>query len=251
MKENLKVENLKIRNIMKIKEINICPKSELVLIAGANAVGKTSVIKSLEIAFKGKKAMAGITKIVNDEEKEADIIADFDEIVIKRHFTDDGKEELKVLRKDGTKIKKTPQGVLDAMYNKMLKPYAFKEMSPKEQKTMLINSLNLDIDLPKIEEERQKIYDLRTVKGHDRDNAKAHLEGIEPPGKDLPKEVVSIAELSKKLEKAKDFNDVLNGHKTFIDESLSYIKEHEETIKSLQERIGNLREKIKGKNLKI
>lgn len=208
MKKNLKVKKLKIRNIMKIKEVNICPRSELVLIAGVNAVGKTAVIKSLEIALKGRKAMAGITKIVNDEEKEADIVADFDEIVIKRHFTDKGKEELKVLRKDGTEIKKTPQGVLDAMRNKMLKPYEFKEMKPKKQKNLLINSLDLGIDLPKLEEEREKIYDLRTVKGYSRDNAKAHLEKMEAPElwEDMPTKEISVGKLVDELNRRRDHN---------------------------------------------
>lgn len=219
MKKKLKVESLKVKNIMKIKEVNICPKSELVLIAGVNAVGKTSVIKSLEIAFRGKKAMVGLTKIVNDEEKEADIIADFGDIVIKRHFTDDGKEELRVLRKDGTRIKKTPQGVLDAMCNKMLKPYEFKEMKPKEQKKLLINSLNLDIDLPKLEGEREKIYDLRTVKGHNRDNAKAHLEKMETPElwEDMPIKEISVGKLVDELNKRRDHNQSIENAETQIE----------------------------------
>lgn len=235
MKKKLKVEKLKVKNIMKIKEINICPKSELVLIAGANAVGKTSVIKSLEIAFKGKKAMAGITKIVNDEEREADIVADFDEIVIKRHFTDDGKEELRVLRKDGTRIKKTPQGVLDAMYNKMLKPYEFKEMKPKEQKKLLINSLNLDIDLPKLEGEREKIYDIRTVKGHNRDNAKAHLEKMEIPEswEDMPIKEISVGKLVDELNKRRDHNQSIEDTK----QKMEYNKDRNADLVKRLERI--------------
>lgn len=247
MKENLKVKNLKVRNIMKIKEVNICPRSELVLIAGVNAVGKTSVIKSLEIALKGRKAMAGITKIVNDEEKEADIVADFDEIVIKRHFTDDGREALRVLRKDGTKIKKTPQGVLDAMYNKMLKPYEFKEMKPKEQKTLLINSLNLGIDLPKLEEKRQNIYDLRTVKGHDRDNAKAHLEKMELPEswEDMPTEEISIGKLVDELNKRVDINNKIGNTKEFLAREKLSILEVREEIKELQKKLKASEENVK------
>lgn len=259
MKKKLKVEKLKVKNIMKIKEVNICPKSELVLIAGVNAVGKTSVIKSLEISLRGRKAMAGITKIVNDEEKEADIIADFGDIVIKRHFTDEGKEDLKVLRKDGTEIKKTPQGVLNAMRNKMLKPYEFKEMKPKEQKKLLINSLNLDIDLPKLEGEREKIYDLRTVKGHNRDNAKAHLEKMEIPEswEDMPIKEISVGKLVDELNRRRDHNQSIENAETQIEyhehRKADFVKQLERIKTEIREEKKNIadNEKFLKENIKI
>ncbi len=243
-KKDLKVKKLEVKNVMMIQEVNIKPKNELVVIAGANGVGKTSIIKSLEIALRGRKSMAGITKIVRDGEKEADIIADFEDIIIKRHFTDDGKEALKVIKKDGTTIKNRPQEVLDAMYNKMLKPFAFKEMNPKEQKTLLINSLDLDIDLPKLEEERQRIYDLRTVKGRDRDNAKAHLEKMEPPEswEDMPAEEISVGKLVEELEKRKDHNNLRDQYDSKISSVNDLIKETVDEIKELEARIKNLKE---------
>ena len=207
MTEKLKVKKLEIKNIMGAVEINIQPKSELVLIAGANAVGKTSIIKALEIAFRGRKAMAGIKKIVHEGEKEGDILADLGNIIIKRHYTESGKESVKVIGADGVELKR-PEEVLSAMYSKLPKPFEFKRLKPKEQKELLINSLNLDIDLPALEKKKQEIYDLRTAKGRDRDNAKAHLEKMEPPKawEDMPAKEISVGKLVDELNKRKDYN---------------------------------------------
>lgn len=242
MSETLKVKKLEVKNIMGVTEINIKPHSELVLIAGKNAVGKTSVIKSLEVAFRGRKAMAGIKKIVREGEKEGDILADLGDIIIKRHFTEDGKEGFKVVdSKTGIELKR-PQEVLDAMYSKLPKPFEFKRMKPKEQKELLINSLNLDVDLPALEREKQEIYDLRTVKGRDRDNAKAHLEKLEPPEswEDMPTEEISVGKLVDKLNKRKDHNQAINEakrNKEFHKESKEKLLEQIENLKAEIERV--------------
>ena len=237
-KKDLKVKKLEVKNVMMIQEVNIKPKNELVIIAGANRAGKTSVIKSLEISLKGKKSMAGITKIVHEGEEEADIIADFDDIVIKRHFTEDGREAVKVLKKDGTSISR-PQEVLDAMYSKMLNIEDFMMMRPKEQKELLINSLNLDIDLPKLEEERERIYELRTAKGRDRDNAKAHLEKMEPPEswEDMPEVEISFGNLVQELEKRKDHNNQIEVANRDAQEAGADIRSIDDRIQDLKNQI--------------
>lgn len=240
-----KVKKLEIKNFMGIQEVNIQPKNELVIIAGDNAQGKTSIIKGLEIALQGRKAMAGITKIVHEGEKESDIIADLGDIVIKRHFTEDGREALKVIRgDDGTDIKR-PQELLDRMTNKMLKPVEFMKMKPKEQKELLINSLNLDIDLPEMEIERQKIYDIRTVKGRDRDIAKAHLIKMEPPEswEDMPESEISVTDLVKELEKRKDHNLEITKTECDIVDMKEDIDDIDDRIKDYEKRIQDLKNK--------
>jgi len=236
--KDLKVEKLEINNVMVIEEVNIQPKEEVVFIAGANKAGKTSVIKSLEIALCGRKSMTGLTKIVRDGEKEANILADFGDIIIKTHFTEDGREALKVLKKDGTEIRR-PREVVDAMRNKMLKPYDFKNMRPKEQKELLISSLNLDIDINKLEMDRQEIYELRTVKGRDRDNAKAHLEKMEPPEswENMPISEINVGRLVDELDKIKDHNIKVEHKKEFVIIRNENIEQYEEEIKELQEKI--------------
>ena len=250
MSENLKVKKLEIKNIMGAQEILLCPRNELVVIAGDNAVGKTSIMKSLEIGFRGRKAMAGIKKIVHEGEKEGDIIADLKDIVIKRHFTEDGKESVKVVRAaDGVELKR-PQEVLDAMYSKLPKPFEFKRLKPKEQKELLINSLDLDVDLPVMEEKRQAIYDLRTIKGRERDNAKAHLEKLEPPEswENLPVKEISVGGLVDKLNKRRDYNQQTeNAEKQNIfhkDKKANLLKQ----VEKLKEEYAKLKVAIKTEN---
>ena len=241
------VNKLEVKNFLGVQEVNIQPKNELVIIAGDNAQGKTSIIKALEIALMGRKAMAGITKVVYEGEKEGDIIADLGDIIIKRHFTEDGKEALKVIRgEDGTDIKR-PQELLDRMINKMLKPVEFMKMKPKEQKDLLINSLNLDIDLPEMEIERQKIYDLRTVKGRDRDIAKAHLIKMEPPEswEDMPEAEISVTSLVQELEKRKDHNKKIEDVKKLVENVKTDILDLAERIKEYEDKIIELKKKSK------
>lgn len=246
----MKVKRLAIKNIMGAREINIQPRSELVLIAGDNAVGKTAILKSLEIAFRGRKAMAGIKKIVHEGEKEGDIIADLKDIVIKRHFTEDGRESIKVIRsKDGTELKR-PQEVLDAMYSKLPKPFEFKRMKPKEQKELLINSLNLDVDLPALEEKRQEIYDLRTIKGRERDNFKAHLTKLTPleSWEDMPEKEISVGKLVDELNRRKEYNQEIKVAKT----NKEYYKERKvellKQVEKLKEEYAGIKAEIKKEN---
>jgi len=245
------VKKLEVKNILGVHEVNIQPKNDLVIIAGDNAQGKTSVIRSLEMALMGKKAMAGITKVVHEGEEDGDIIADLGDVIIKRHYKDDGKERLKVTRgSDGTDIR-SPQGLLDRMYNKMLKPVTFMQMKPKEQKELLINSLPLDINLPEMMEKRQEVYDLRTVKGRERDNARAHLEKMEPPEswEDMPEDEINVTDLVKELEKRKDHNLKIESSKREVQEMKQDIEDIDERIADLKKQIQDLetkKEKIKG-----
>jgi len=240
-----KVKKLEIKSIMGVEEVNIQPKNELVIIAGDNAQGKTSVIKSLEIALRGKKAMAGISKMVHEGEETGDIIADLGDIIIKRHYTDDGKERLKVTRgKDGTDIK-SPEGLLATMLNKMLKPVEFMRMSPKQQKSLLINSLDLDIDLASLETTKEESYNLRTVKGRERDNAKAHLEKMEPPKnwEETAKAEINVGTLVKELEKRKDHNEGISRAQKDMEYLANNIIGINDQIKELEDRIIELKEK--------
>lgn len=248
----MKIKVLRIKDFKKIKELIIEPKDNVIVIAGENASGKTSALDAILWCLGGEGLGAKkITEPVRKGAIRADVVMEIDNFVVRKYCKNNKIYKLTVTSDDETMIRKSPQNLLDSFVGTLsFDPREFMIFNPKEQRDLLLKAFGLKEKLDEIDMKREQIYDERTDVNKDIKTYEGQLKGIEKPEKDLPKKIISISDLSKKLEEAKDFNYVLNRNKIFINEALIDIKEYEEKMKSLQERVGNLREKIKGKSPK-
>lgn len=247
----MKIKLLIVTNLKKVKHVEITPEDNVIVIAGKNESGKTSVLDAILWAMTGKMGMKGINKPIREGEEEAEVVLEIDNFVVRRCWKDNERSYLTVANKDNNIQYKSPQSMLDGFLGKLsLDPLEFTLLNSKEQRDLLLEVLDLKNELDKIEETKKYIYDKRTVIGREIKTYEGQLKGLKYPKKDLPKKTISISELSKKIEKAKDYNDKLYEDKKNIEENLRKIKLYNEQIKGLKKEIELLTKDIKDKKFK-
>ena len=76
------ITKLQIKNFVGISEVEITPDNKLNVIAGKNGQGKTSILKAIEFAFKGKIDKGA--DIINSEASKAEVYIDLDKFSVSR-----------------------------------------------------------------------------------------------------------------------------------------------------------------------
>lgn len=197
----MRIIGLKAENIKKIKAVEIRPDTEegLVIIAGANGQGKSSILDSIAYALGGKTLVP--ERPIRDGEKKASVVVDLGKYVVTRLFTEKG-SSLKVESKDGAKYS-NPQGLLDSIVGELsFDPLEFGRKKPKEQREILLGLVDLDIDLDVIADQRKELYLNRTIINRQVKQKFAELNGLDVPEVGLPTEKVSLSVLSGEYKKA-------------------------------------------------
>lgn len=203
----MKIIELRAEHIKRIKAVEIKPKDNVVILSGKNDQGKTSVLDSIWFAVGGKETLKDTPRPIRDGEKTAEITLDLGDMIVTRNWTANDKSYLKVENQKGFRYK-SPQELLDTFIGKLsFDPLEFSRLDGRDQRDTLLEVIDLSIDLGELEDEKEVIYDQRTLKGRELKSALAQLEAVEPPSPDLPAEEISLIKLSKKLELAIESNN--------------------------------------------
>lgn len=239
----MKIIELKSSNIKKIKavELQLDDKQNLVLITGRNGQGKTSLIDSIWYALGGKKAAQD--KPIRDGEEKGEIIIDLDGYIITRTFTDKG-SYLKVTNKEGAAYS-NPQEFLDFIIgNLSFDPLAFSRLDARKQVSELTKVVGLD--LSGLDEKKKKLTEDRVIVGREGKSLAQHSEEhIKNAGMLKDEKEVSVAELSKQLEKENaKHNAYINAQNQMVNTKLD-IENCKNQIVKLQNSIKVLENDIK------
>ncbi len=89
MSEGLKIVSLEVDNVKRLHAVHIKPDGGMVIIGGKNGAGKSSVLDAIEMALGGKKSIP--RRPVRDGEESAHVVCDLGSLIVRRHFTPDGK----------------------------------------------------------------------------------------------------------------------------------------------------------------
>ena len=175
----MKIVNLSVSNIKRIKAIQIKPDGNIIQITGRNAQGKSSLLDAIWWALKGKGAVQ--SDPIRHGEDKASITMDLGEYVISRYFSTKGDGEyttsLKVMAADGSLLA-SPQSVIDALYgNLSFDPLNFMKMRPKEQMQYLKEFVE-GIDFDAIDIAHRIDYDERQDINRDEKKAIINAEAI-------------------------------------------------------------------------
>lgn len=191
----MKVVKLKAVNIKKIKEIEIEPKGNLILISGKNGQGKTSMMDCLLYALAGKREIP--VKPIREGQDKGEITLDLGDIKVIRTFTKND-TYLRVLTKDGAEYPNAQSRLSDLVRNIYFDPMKFAGFDPKEQKQTLLQVIGVDIKTEEDAETRAR--EERTFVGRMLKQSQGELDGIPAPtDEDRKTKEVSVMELSKSL----------------------------------------------------
>lgn len=197
----MKIEKLRAVNVKRLVDVEMVPgDASLVVVAGNNGQGKTSVLDSIWMALGGASAVP--ERPIRDGEESAEVTLDLGDWIVTRRWTRNGPGELTVRNKDGDS-KSRPQSFLDGLVGSLsFDPLAFSRMKPAEQAETLRKLVGLDTS--EIDAKREAIYEERREANRDLKSLEARLSAM--PAVEAPDEVVSVAGLTETLRAAMEHN---------------------------------------------
>lgn len=246
--ETTKIIRLQAENIKRLKAVEITPDGNLVIISGANAQGKTSVLDSILFALNGGQALKNVDKPIRKGEDKAKVVLDLGGLVITRNWTSNENSYLNVTNADGAKYG-SPQKMLDDLVGRLsFCPMAFTQMKPSDQLQALLEVVDLPIDLDDIASRRKALYDDRTINGRTLTQLEAQLSAMETPAKDLPVEETPAIKIMEELNEANEAGRQLMHSEQRLQELRNQAEEHKTETMRLQgeiERVSALLETSK------
>lgn len=190
----MRIINLQAENIKRLKAVEITPDGNTVILSGANAQGKSSILDAIWLALGGGSATKATTRAIRDGEKEAFVRLDLGDIVVTRKWKGE-KTTLAVENKEGAKYS-SPQSLLDGLVGRLsFDPLAFAQQDEKSQLKSLLEVVTLPFDPVEVEETRKELYDNRTIVGRDVKLFEATFAGLQEQPTTTPDEEVSVAAL--------------------------------------------------------
>lgn len=189
----LKINNLEIENVKRIKAVKIKPtQNGLTIIGGKNNQGKTSVLDSIAWALGGERFKP------SQAVREGSIVPPNLRIVMNNGLIVERKGKNSALKVTDPNGKKAGQQLLNEFIESLaLDLPKFMEAPAKEKANILLNIIGIGDTLTKLEEEEKEVYQERLTIGRIADQ-KAKYAKEQPYYLDAPRELVSPSELIRK-----------------------------------------------------
>lgn len=159
----LRVLSLTAENVKRLSVVEIKPTGDVVVLAGDNEAGKSSVLDAVAMALGGKALIPA--KPIRDGQTSAKVRVDLGDYIVTRTFTAAGGGSLTVTNRDGAKFP-NPQTMLDGLVGPLsFDPLAFAAQKPADQATTL--RALAKIDTTDIELARKAAFEQRTLVNRD------------------------------------------------------------------------------------
>lgn len=204
----MKITELRCENVKRLSAVHISPEGSLVVIAGKNGAGKSSVLDSILYGLTGAKSLPG--KPVRNGEKKAEIEIKLDgkpNLIVRRKIKDGGSSTLEIeqVNDDGSRAKlSSPQALLDSLVGSIaFDPLAFTRIKPQEQVELLKSALGVTTE--DIDAETKRLFDERTGVNRDVKQLESQIAAL-PQHADAPSKEVSAAEITNEIEAAYQAN---------------------------------------------
>ncbi len=210
MSTPLRVITFHAENYKRLTAVEIKPNSDVVVVAGRNAQGKTSVLDAIYAVLKGAAASRETVQPIRDGQDTAIARLEIGDAagnvhyIATRRWTKDDSGSLTVESGDHAKYP-SPQSLLDGMLGTIsLDPLQFVRMDAKKQLQTLLDALgdSLGFDPVKLDAERKGVYERRTEVGRKVTALEGQLAGYPAHDPSLPAEEVSSATLLAEAERA-------------------------------------------------
>lgn len=234
----MKIFNLEIENIKKIRVAEISPKGNTVLITGKNDAGKSTILDSMFIALTGKVS----PDPVRHGKKKGIIRVELDDYIATKTITEKG-AYLKVENKEGQSFQ-SPQKFLDAIIGKLsFDPMAFAGLKARDQRGTLLGLIGINFD--KMDSDREAIFNDRTQTGRDLKKLESNIDTLGVDLENVPETEIDIFKLTREIEVEKGKERERENINTQIDGCNITIQDLDERTKANEEEIDELLQAIK------
>lgn len=236
----MKIVSLQAENLKRIRAVEITPDpaGNLVVIAGRNGQGKTSVLDSIWFALGGGPATKDTTRPIRDGEAHAEVRLDLGDLIVTRTWNGD-KTALKVESPDGAAYK-TPQSMLDGLVGRLsFDPLAFAQQPERTQLASLLELVDLPIDVDDLDRRRAGLYEKRTDVGRTVKQLHGQLAGIPRPDPRTPTTEVSVSAL---LQEHRDAQSVVSAYDEWVREEAGIAA----SVERATERVASLEAQLVG-----
>lgn len=256
MNGHMRIVELKAENVKRLKAVEIRPDGDVVVIAGRNAQGKTSVLDAIWMALAGASGAKETSRPVRDGEKNASVRVDLGELIVVRKWTEKG-TTLEVSPKDSTDgsignstltpAKYTsPQAVLDSLIGRLsFDPLAFAQQDAKKQLQTLLDIAELSFDPAAVEAERKRLYDDRTEANREVKRVETYLASLPEASADTPDEEISAAAIAAELRTADEAIRFRSQLQQRTEDLGTEVAECVQGLEQAQARVENARARLK------
>lgn len=187
---SMKINQLEIENVKRIKAVKVEPKQNgLTIIGGNNKQGKTSVLDAIAWALGGDKFKP------SQAEREGSIIPPTLHIVMNNGLVVERKGKNSALKVTDPSGKKAGQQLLNEFVNNFaLDLPKFMEASGKEKAQVLLQIIGVGDKLMELEKEEKELYQERLYVGRTADQ-KEKFAKEQPYFPEVPKDLISPSDL--------------------------------------------------------
>lgn len=226
-----KIIKLTVQNLLRIQAAEIKPDGALVIVAGRNDQGKSSLLNCIAIALSGKNLPA---KPIREGATTGQVILETEQFVITRKFSQSGGGQLIVQDKEGGMVT-APQTKLDALYSlTTFDPLTFVRQKPPEQAGTLRQLTGLDFS--DLQAEYDRLFSARTEVGRQVKMQTGKLTGI-PRNPEVPEQPIDVAALAEELQEAIQ-------HNAQIDRDQELLSTINDRIDGIQYTVDNVKAEI-------
>lgn len=199
----MKITRLQMENFKRITAAEITPDGNLVVLSGANAQGKTSILDGIWAALGGRAASTAIDQPLRHGAEEGFVRLELGDLIVTRKWKAE-KTTLTVESADGAKYS-SPQKMLDDLVGKLsFDPLAFATFPSKVQRDTLLALVDLPFDPAALDVERREAFEERTRVNRLVKELDGQLAGFMPLPEGLPDEEVSVAAVMRERMEAED-----------------------------------------------
>jgi DNA repair exonuclease SbcCD ATPase subunit len=198
----MRILHLSVDHVKRVEAVDITPDpaEPVVVISGANAQGKSSVLDAIFYALAGTRGIPE-DAVINENSETGAVTIDLDNgLRVTRAFARGATSRLIVRDLDPNgAVRRSPQHLLNSFIGDLsFDPLEFDRAKPKDRVSILVKALGIADAIEDIEAERREAYEQRTAVNRLAKEYKAKLSGL-MPHRDAPKEPVSITEMYEEL----------------------------------------------------
>lgn len=243
--KSLKIIKISASNFMCLKAgFEIILEGNSATLTGKNGAGKSAVLNLVSVALLGKSALPDRPIRVGASKAEGAI--DLGDLVISIACTEASGFQLTAKDKSGISVK-SPRTVLDALWNSMLDPQKFVRLSDTpegQRKQAEILRQIVGLDSSKLDAEKKKNYDARTLANRDLQTAKGKLVGLKHDDS-APAIEVSATALTTELEGILAHNRTIEERKSSLEADKALHKSDRDALWNKAKEIEEAESKVK------